>query len=210
MEGGGGGGRVGAASRACPGGFLVIEGKTPPRAKPTNFLMLREKRQGLNEGGSRRRGARLAAARAARRQPPPAPGGSQRPASARARGRGGAASPRPRPHGGGGGCRAPARARERASLTAAPRRDPPGQACWGRQSPGRLGPSLVGDLGSKPRGAENPHFPPGSSGAGGRGRLPLGCGGPRRPHGPGPGRGGVRMTPRPNGAGALLRRSISI
>lgn len=39
---GGNGARVGAASRTCPsgprcGGFLVIEGKTPPRAKPANF-----------------------------------------------------------------------------------------------------------------------------------------------------------------------------
>lgn len=135
---------MGAASRACPGGFLVIEGKTPPRAKPTNFLMLREKRQGLNEGGSRRRGARLAAARAARRQPPPAPGGSQRPASAGARGRGGAASPRPRPHGGGGGVPSPSTGPGAGVAHRSPAAGP--------ARAGVLGPAVAGAAGALPGG----------------------------------------------------------
>lgn len=77
---GGGGGRVGAASRRCPrcGGCRLIEGKTPPRAKPTNFLMwgggsaegCRRGGSGVNESQalSLRRGEGKGAAR-----PPAAP-----------------------------------------------------------------------------------------------------------------------------------------
>lgn len=103
----------------------------------------------------------------------------------------------------------------------------PRELCGGRPRPAAGAP--VGHLGSKPCGEMNPHLPPRTGGRGWLPSVPPDYACPawppraRRPRpgtrllaaraappAPGPVRAGVRMTPRPNGAGALPGRSISI
>lgn len=215
--------RVGAAPRTCPsspryGCRLVIEGKTPPRAKPTPF--------DVKGKAARVRGGRFA-------PPPP------RRAAVRVRG----VSRRPgRERGSARQCRGIGLSPH--DTTAAGQRsarDPAGpdagrsempragvafpqarEVCGGRHRPAAGAP--VGHLGSKPREEVNPHLPPRPGGWGWLLSVQPGCACPAwppragtrleaagaPPPAPGPGRTAVRMTPRPNGASALSGRSISI
>lgn len=190
----------------CGGGCDVIEGKTPPRAKPTRCGCCRTSARGGGPGSAqphlRRREARrrcrpdthrrgLSPGPAARRcRDPAGPARRCRPPGATCPAR----QPRPGP---------PGRSEFKAPRGDEPRFPPHSHGPAGA-APRRLCRRLSPPLARRPRAvaARGSAAGPGAVVRPTPGRLPPAC--------PVPGRAGVRMTPLPNGAGALPGRSISI